>query len=229
MPRLPAKPFFERGYFPWVDELEKQTDRIRDELVAALNADADRFTPYIEYKPGEPVAQWHELNHSRRWSALHLWRSGTPVRDNLERCPTTAAALLALPMADMSGLCPNAMFSALAPHTHIPPHHGETNARLVAHLPLIVPKGCRFRVGFEEREWRVGEMLVFDDTIEHEAFNESDELRVVLIFNVWNPLLEPEERRMANALAEAARQFRGDVPGQWRVRIRQSRNRRPLA
>ena len=100
------------------------------------------------------------------------------------------------------------MFSALAPHTHIPPHNGETNARLVAHLPLIVPDGCKLRVGFEEREWRVGEVLVFDDTIEHEARNDSDELRVVLILDVWNPLLEPNEREMVKSLAAAARAFR---------------------
>jgi aspartyl/asparaginyl beta-hydroxylase (cupin superfamily) len=99
------------------------------------------------------------------------------------------------------------MFSALAPHTQIPPHHGETNARLVVHLPLIVPEGCRYRVGFEHRQWRVGEILAFDDSIEHEARNDSDELRVVLIFDVWNPLLSPAEREMVQALSAATRDF----------------------
>ena len=110
-------------------------------------------------------------------------------------------------MADIDGLCPNALFSALAAHTHIPPHNGETNSRLVAHLPLIVPKNCTYRVGFEQRKWEVGKCLVFDDTIEHEAHNDSDELRVVLIFDLWNPLLTGTEKKLVSRLARSTREF----------------------
>ena len=110
-------------------------------------------------------------------------------------------------LADIAGLCPNAMFSVLEPKTHIPPHHGETNARLVAHLPLIVPDGCWIRVGYERRRWEVGKLIVFDDTIEHEAANESDEIRVVLVFDVWNPRLEVAEREMARRVISAAHTF----------------------
>jgi aspartate beta-hydroxylase len=163
--------------------------------------------PYIQYAPGQPVNQWRELNHSLSWSTLHLWRSGKPVEENLARCPETARALAALPLAEIDGLCPNAMFSMLAPHSHIPPHNGETNARVVAHLPLIVPDGCSYRVGFDWRQWRVGETLIFDDTIEHEARNDSDEPRVVLIFDLWNPLLLPAERELVKTLTAAARTF----------------------
>ena len=110
-------------------------------------------------------------------------------------------------MAEIGGLCPNAMFSALAPHTEIPPHTGETNARLVVHLPLVVPEKCTYRVGFDRRTWTEGELLIFDDTIEHTARNDSDQLRVILIFDVWNPLLAPEERDLVRALADATRAF----------------------
>lgn len=207
VPRLPAIPFFERAQFSFLDALEAKTEAIRAELERALESARGRFTPYIQIPAGVPVNQWQELNHSDRWNTLHLWRSGKPVPENLERCPETARALAALPMADIDGLCPNAMFSALAPKTHIPPHNGETNARVVAHLPLIVPEGCSYRVGFERRRWRVGETLIFDDTIEHEARNDSGELRVVLIFDLWNPLLAPEERELVRRLAAAARSF----------------------
>lgn len=210
VPRLPAIPFFDEPEFPALERLAGKTDVIRGELLSALQSESDRFRPYVAYKPGEPVNQWEELNHSSRWSAFHLWRGGSPVQKNLECCPETAKLLADAGMVTIDGLCPNAMFSALAPHTHIPPHNGETNARLVAHLPLVVPDGCRFRVGFEVRRWSVGEILVFDDTIEHEAFNDSDELRVVLIFDVWNPLLTSVERKMANELATATRDFRKD-------------------
>lgn len=200
IPRLPAIPFFERSMFPWVAELEAQTDQIREELQSLLEGKSEQFQPYVAYEPGMPVNQWHELNHSKRWSSYFLWRSGVEVSENSRHCPKTTNALARADMPKIQGLCPNAMFSALAPKTRIPPHHGETNARLIVHLPLIVPDNCSYRVGFERRQWRVGETLIFDDTIEHEARNDSNELRVVLIFDTWNPLLSAHERELVQAL-----------------------------
>lgn len=210
VPRLPAIPFFGRSQFPWVEALESRTAAIRAELQDLLQEDQGEFSPYVAYKPGDPVNQWKDLNHSRRWSTYRLWDQGKPVAAHLARCPETAAALAAVEMAEIGGLCPNAMFSVLDAHTHIPPHHGETNARVVAHLPLIVPDHCSYRVGFDRRGWREGEVLVFDDSIEHEARNDSDELRAVLIFDVWNPLLSQGEREMVNAMMDAAREFSQD-------------------
>ncbi len=207
VPRLPPVPFFDRADFSWVADLEAATPAIRDELRAVQQTGQDGFSPYIAYNPGEPVNQWADLNHSDRWSSFPLWRGGVPVRENLDRCPRTARALEAVKMARISGLCPNAMFSVLAPHTWIPPHHGETNARLVVHLPLIVPPGCTYRVGYERRTWTEGEVLIFDDTLEHEARNDGDEPRVVLIFDVWNPLLSAAEQDMVQAMTTAARDF----------------------
>jgi aspartate beta-hydroxylase len=207
VPRLPAIPFFAREQFDWVQDLEASTAAITDELRVALTHAGDEFRPYVEYAAGTPVNQWHELNHSRRWSSYFLWRNGQPQAEHLQQCPATARALAAVDMADIGGLCPNAMFSALAPRTRIPPHHGETNARVVVHLPLVVPANCRYRVGFEQREWKVGQVLIFDDSIEHEASNDSDELRVVLIFDVWNPLLSAAERDMVRAVSTASREF----------------------
>jgi len=207
VPRLPAIPFFERGLFPWVEALEAQTAAITVEMRAAYASEPDQFKPYVTYAPGTPVNQWHELNHSQRWSSYFLWRNGQAQAERLRQCPQTAQALAEVEMADIGGLCPNAMFSALAPHTAIPPHHGETNARLVVHLPLVVPDGCMYRVGYEKRQWRVGQTLIFDDSIEHEARNDSDELRVVLIFDVWNPLLSAGERDIVRTLNAATHAF----------------------
>jgi aspartyl/asparaginyl beta-hydroxylase (cupin superfamily) len=205
VPRLPATPFFDTAQFAWTAAIEAKTDIIRAELEAALQSAPEQFTPYVAYEAHAPVNQWKDLNHSQRWSAFQLWRGGQRVEPNLARCPETAKALDAVGMAEIGGLCPNAMFSALAPRTAIPPHTGETNARVVAHLPLIVPEGCRYRVGFEHRRWEVGKVLVFDDTLEHEAHNDSDELRVVLIFDIWNPYLSPPEREIARTMMDAAR------------------------
>ena len=105
-------------------------------------------------------------------------------------------ARAAVPGVHIPGRAPSAFFSMLKPHTRIPPHTGVTNTRAIVHLPLIVPPGCGFRVGGETREWKEGTAFAFDDTIEHEAWNDSDELRAVLIFDVWNPHMTTSEREL---------------------------------
>jgi len=206
-PRLPAIPFYDRSYFPWFEELEAATPMIREELDGALNAAKDRFAPYIAYPKGAPVNQWGELNHSQKWSSLFLWKDGARQDEACKLCPRTTALLDRLPMSDLPGYAPTAMFSALDAHTQIPPHTGSTNVRLLCHLPLILPGPARFRVGNETREWKMGEAWVFDDTIEHEAWNDADQLRVILIFDIWNPLLDLGERDLIRALLGARREF----------------------
>ncbi|MDO5505609.1 MAG: aspartyl/asparaginyl beta-hydroxylase domain-containing protein [Pseudoxanthomonas suwonensis] len=209
VPRLPAITFYDDALFPWMEELESRTEVIKGELQSMLASRGDEFVPYIQYRPDDPVNQWDKLNHSRNWSGFHLYSHGRPVEEHLSQCPQTAEALALADTADIPGLCPNAMFSALSPGAHIPPHTGETNARLVAHLPLVVPEKCSYRVGYDWRQWREGKCWVFDDTIEHEARNDSDRLRVILMFDVWNPLLNAAERQMAAELASAM--------GDWRA------------
>lgn len=206
-PKLPAFEFYDRGYFPWFDQLEAATATIQGELSAVLADPGAEMAPYIAYPPGAPVNQWGELNHSPRWSSYFLWKDGARQDRACDRCPRTAALLAALPLADQPGFAPTAMFSALAPRTHIPPHTGSTNARLLVHLPLVLPGPARFRVGSETRSWRIGEAWAFDDTIEHEAWNDADELRTILIFDVWNPLLEPAERALVTAMMTARKAF----------------------
>ena len=124
-------------------------------------------------------------------------------REHMARCPRTAAALEQVPLAHTPNHGPTVNFSLLAPHTQIPPHTGSTNVRLIVHLPLIVPKGCTFRVGNETREWEEGKAWVFDDTIEHEALNPSDQLRVILIVDTWHPDLSESERTAVAAMMAA--------------------------
>jgi aspartate beta-hydroxylase len=203
VPRLPAIPFFDRDLFPWLPRLEAATATIRTELVALLNAGMPGFAPYVAYSPGTPVNQWSELNHSRSWSSLWLWRDGVREVEAMDRCPRTTEVLAEMPLADQPGFAPTALFSALAPRTRIPPHTGSTNSRVVVHLPLVLPGPARFRVGNETRAWRTGEAWVFDDTIEHEAWNDADETRVILIFDIWNPLLSQAERELISAMMTA--------------------------
>ncbi|MGA9333502.1 MAG: aspartyl/asparaginyl beta-hydroxylase domain-containing protein [Rudaea sp.] len=213
VPRLPAITFYDDGLFPWMHEVEALTSAIKTELQEMLERRQDEFVPYIQYAPGAPVNQWDKLNHSRDWSGFHLYQHGAPVREHLDQCPKTAEALALVDAVKIAGLCPNAMFSALAPHVHIPPHTGETNARLVAHLPLVVPENCHYRVGYYWKQWREGKCWVFDDCIEHEARNDSDQVRAILMFDVWNPYLSLAERELTSALAEALNDYRSQTDG----------------
>ena len=207
-PNLAPVEFFERAQFPWLDAIEAATDSIRDEFLAVLAAE-EGFTPYISYPDDVPHNQFAELNNSPRWSAFHLYKLGRLVPENAAKCPRTMAALEGAPQPDQPGRTPAAMFSLLKPATRIPAHTGVSNTRLVTHVPLIVPEGCGFRVGNETRQWVPGRAWVFDDTIEHEAWNNSTLLRVVLIFDIWHPLLTPPERAMVTALMAGINAFTG--------------------
>jgi aspartyl/asparaginyl beta-hydroxylase (cupin superfamily) len=206
-PRLPAIPFFDRDLFPWLSQLEASTDVIRREFEHVYEEDRSKFDPYMQIPAGAPVNQWRDLNHSPAWSTFFLWRDGKRNDANCARCPLTTALLETLPMADQPGFAPTAMFSVLAPRTTIPPHTGSSNTRVIAHLPLVLPGPCRFRVGNETREWRMGEAWVFDDTIEHEAWNDADEPRAILIFDVWNPLLVEAERELVCEMMTALNEY----------------------
>jgi aspartate beta-hydroxylase len=206
-PRLPAVPFYDRNDFPWLADVEAATGTIREEFLSLLREDARSFEAYVNHPDGVPLNQWAELNHSPRWSAYFLWENGLRNDAHCARCPRTAAVLGKVPMASVPGAAPAAFFSTLAPKTRIPPHTGVTNIRLIVHVPLIVPEGCWYRVGNERREWRPGEALIFDDTIEHEAWNGSDRLRAVLIFDIWNPHLTPGERDLVCALLAGYKDF----------------------
>ncbi|HEX4184086.1 MAG TPA: aspartyl/asparaginyl beta-hydroxylase domain-containing protein [Caulobacteraceae bacterium] len=204
--------FYERERFPWLTTIEQASDRILAEFEAVWRSDHGA-EPYIAHPPGAPVDQWAELNHSPRWSAFHLVRNGAVNAVNADRCPETMALLDNVPAPTLAQRSPNVMFSVLQPRTRIPPHTGETNARLVVHIPLIIPERTGFRVGNDARPWRLGEAFVFNDTIEHEAWNDSDHIRAVLIFDIWHPELTPAEQVLVERLMEATNAFLGRPSG----------------
>ena len=193
-PFLPADEFFDEVHFPWFAALAAQAPAIRAELEALLADGAAALRPYVRLDEGVPDNKWSALDHSLDWGACFLWEYGVPNQPVLDRCPATAAAMAAVPAAEIAGRTPNVFFSLLRPRTRIPPHTGVSNTRAIIHLPLIVPPGCGFRVGGETRAWVEGVPFAFDDTIEHEAWNDSDAMRAVLIFDVWNPHLTVAEQ-----------------------------------
>jgi aspartyl/asparaginyl beta-hydroxylase (cupin superfamily) len=198
-PGLAQTPFFDTAAFDWVAAVEAETDAIRAELDGLRAAHARDFRPYIHGDPNRASRVGHALADDPDWSALFLCENGVRSEAAIEACPRTWAAMQAVPFPAIAN-SPTVMFSLLRPGARIMPHTGMFNTRLVCHLPLIIPPGCRFRVGNEVRAWQPGRLMIFDDSIEHEAWNDSDEDRVVLIFDIWRPDLTAQERSELAAL-----------------------------
>jgi aspartyl/asparaginyl beta-hydroxylase (cupin superfamily) len=150
------------------------------------------------------------------WSAFYLWKFGEIVPENAARCPRTMQVMADVPLASVNSRSPSVLFSLLRPGARIPPHSGLVNTRLICHLPLMVPPECGFRVGNDTRTPVEGKAWVFDDTIEHEAWNRSDRTRVILLFEIWRPELTEEERALVGAMFNAIDEHTGQKPA-WSV------------
>ncbi|QHD67769.1 aspartyl/asparaginyl beta-hydroxylase domain-containing protein [Sphingobium yanoikuyae] len=204
-PGLPQRAFYERDEFAWVPAVEAATDAIIAEL-NDVRAGAPDFAPYVQTTIDRPAPN-NPLRDDPSWGAYYFWQDGEIVADHAVRCPAVMAALEQVPRPVIAGRSPMALWSLLKPGTHIQPHHGVLNTRLICHLPLIVTDNCALRVGAETRAWVPGEMLIFDDSIEHEAWNRGNDTRVVLLFEVWRPEIHAEERIALTRLFEAIDQF----------------------
>ena len=202
-PGLSQRAFFPREQFPWLESLEASTEAIKKELLQVVDS-GDSFGPYLEADGTGPILNEASNLGSMDWSACYLWRDGSVVEEIAQRCPETMQALSQVPLCKIPGHMPSALFSRLAPGTTIAPHHGLVNTRLICHLPLIVPENCgALRVGNHQRTWREGEAFVFDDSVEHEAWNNADSARVVLLFDVWRPELSEEEQHWVSLMLQA--------------------------
>ena len=201
-PELPTITFYDRALFPWMDAIEAATSDIRAELQGLL-AGPNVFAPYIEAEANMPVDRSHPSLESSEWTSSYLVRDGKVVPAIADRCPKTMAAVAHAPLETIKGRAPFVLFSKLTPGAKIRPHTGFLNTRLVCHLPIIVSEKCWFRVGADVRSWEQGKCFAFNDTIEHEARNEGQGTRTVLLFNIWRPELTEEERHLVTALMES--------------------------
>lgn len=208
-PELPHRQFFDRDEFAWSGAVEAATDAIRTELAGLTDA----FAPYVSGSPDRPRPAANPLLDDPRWSAAYLWQQGEQTAD-AARCPVAVSALAHVPMPTIARRSPNVLFSRLSPGTHIRPHHGLLNTRLICHLPLIVPPDCALRVGNEIREWHEGELLIFDDSFEHEAWNRGAKTRTVLLFEIWRPELGEEEKAALTQIFEAIDSYNGGAVDQ---------------
>lgn len=183
IPDLTATPWWDNARFPWISGLEATVADVTAEFHAAGGLTGDRT-----------LSQPSELTDGGRWSALYLYCSGQANARNIELCPRTVAALGSIDAVTGAdgGMC---YFSIMDPHTHVSAHTGYTNAHLRCHLSLVAQPDARLRVGNETRQWEEGKVVVFDDSFNHEAWNDSDLGRAVLLFDIWHPDLNDVEVR----------------------------------
>ncbi len=180
---LPDQPFFDPADFPWVANLEENWKLIRAELDAVL-AYRDALPNFQDISTDQ-----YNLTDDDRWKTYFFYGYGFKSDANCARCPETTRLVERIPGME------TAMFSILAPHKRIPPHDGPYKGVLRYHLGLMVPESgpddVGIRVGGEVAQWAEGKSLVFDDTFVHEAWNDTDETRVVLFVDVVRELRQP--------------------------------------
>ena len=160
----------------------------KSRFIEAIRAEAEAV---MARRDDIPLLEDISPDHSRiagagQWRSFFLHGYGCRIERNIACCPRTAEIVARIPGLN------SAFFSILAPGTHIPPHRGVTKGLLTCHLGLIVPEGpCRMRVGGRFARWAEGETLVFDDTYQHEVWNDTDQTRVVLLIQFARPLRLP--------------------------------------
>lgn len=201
-PDLSCHPFHDQACFPAHRDLEAAAGDISEELGHILHQDGGDDTLEPFYGTGQDTRGLLDAEPGRApaWDAFFFHRHGTRHDARCRRCPRTATMLERLDLVRIRDHAPEILFSVLRPGTHILPHRGVTNTRLVTHLPLIIPDHCALRVGGELHRWQEGRCVTFDDTFEHEAWNRGARTRAVLILDTWHPDLTAIEREAVHDL-----------------------------
>ncbi len=208
-PELPDREFYEAEDYAWTERLIAAENQIRKEF-EALRDQPGAFTPYIHAAGNVPIDRNNPLLDNDDWSAVHIQKNGVVDQAIATTMPSVLDALSDAPLEKIDQRGPTVLVSRLAAGARIPPHTGYLNTRLTCHLPIIIPDGCGLRCGSETRHWRSGEMLMFNDSIDHEAWNASDEDRFVLIFFVWRPELSEADQAMIKSLIEGIDSYQPD-------------------
>jgi aspartate beta-hydroxylase len=208
MPDVPGTPLFGGGQFDWYPVLQAATPAIQEELGEVLEG-SSKLEPFLQIDSKHAEEEYLAGDaQSRSWDAYFFYRHGKHFDETRATCPKTSSILALLPLTRIADHAPEVLFSVLAPQTHIKPHYGVTNTRVVTHLPLMIPQGdCRLVVGGVPHPWQEGRCVTFDDTFLHEAWNRTDQRRVVLILDTWNPHLAAEECIALKALVECIGDF----------------------
>ena len=200
-PDLPSLPYLDPMTQPWARALLGAYPGIKAEALSLLD-ERQSFEDFVRLRKGDRI-QNYLGGENPVWEAFFFHRHGQLYPDNHRRCPFTSNTLASIELCRIADHAPEICFSLLTPGTQILPHFGVTNVRVVMHLPLLVPPDCALNViGAGEHRWREGELMMFDDTFQHEAWNRSNSVRMILLMDCWNPYLTAIERKAVASLIE---------------------------
>ena len=201
-PGLPNLPYHDPFLQPWAQRLTDAFTDIRREALQVLHED-QQLPNFVDVAAGVRPGHLAGEAGSPSWEAFFFYRYGNRFDASHARCPATSALLESIELCRIDSDAPEICYSVLRPGTHILPHYGVTNARLVMHLPLVVPQDCALNlVGAGEHRWQEGRLVMFDDTFQHEAWNRSESSRTILLMDCWNPYLTDVERLAMKHLFE---------------------------
>jgi aspartate beta-hydroxylase len=209
---LPSTPYLDPYLQPWAQTLVDAFPDVRAEAAQLLDEQVP-LPGFLTFKEGDKVEKYLTgTGPNPAWDAFFFYRRGRRYDDNHLRCPKTSALLESIDLCRIRDQTPEICFSVLTPGSHIMPHFGVTNTRVVMHMPLIVPGECALKiVDGEEHRWKEGELMMFDDTFQHEAWNKSDQTRVNLLMDCWNPHLTEVEKLALKELVETISDFEIDT------------------
>lgn len=201
-PDLPNPAYHDPYLQPWARHLQAAFPAIRADALRVVGED-QRLPSFVDVPKGIQPGHLAGDAPEPSWEAFFFYRHGERFDANHARCPQTSAVLESIELCRIADQAPEICFSVLRPGSHILPHHGVTNARLVMHLPLVVPANCALNlVDAGEHIWQEGRLVMFDDTFRHEAWNRSNATRIVLLMDCWNPHLTDVEKLAVRQLIE---------------------------
>lgn len=203
IPDLPERAYYDPQKQPWASRLVEAFPQIKREAISVLEEEAN-LPDFLRLASSDSARKYlggDSLNPA--WKAFFFYRRGHRYVNNHLRCPVSSHIIDSLDLCRIPNQAPEICFSIIRPKTLLKAHHGVTNARLVMHLPLLIPKDCHLNlIGVGEHQWREGELVMFDDTYLHEARNDSNQPRIVLLMDCWNPELTVPEREAFIAITE---------------------------
>ena len=202
-PDLPTTPYHDPYLQPWAKRLEASFAAIRDEALRVWT-EGQRLQNFLELPQNSRLEDYLQgVGVTPAWEAFFFYRHGHRFDANHALCPRTSEVLESSDLCRIEEQAPEICFSVLKPGSHIMPHYGVTNVRLVMHLPLIVPPHCALNlIDVGEHHWQEGKLMMFDDTFQHEAWNRSNATRIVLLMDCWNPHLTRVEQLAVKQLVE---------------------------
>lgn len=202
-PGISLQGFHDPTKYNFINKLIESRKIIVEELLKLREIPNNGFQPYLGPKSQSNIltedGKASYAHDKGDWNVFYLFLHNLKFEENCKLCPRTVELIEKIVPRQYC----HAFFSAISPGTHIVAHNGPTNRKLRLHIPLVNPEKSRIRVGGETKWFKDGEAVLFDDSFNHEAWNDGDKTRINLILDFWHPELSDMEVKFFHMLQQA--------------------------